>query len=122
MRNIRKTINIEYKKLKKICEITKDSSSIHQWLDYFYHRISNKKISIEEAQRYNLFDIVENGKEIKRFGFETSNNVNIIFEFYKYTPAPKSFLLIYNSFIGEQQKEIDFYVLKGEENGKENND
>ena len=122
MQGTRKTIKQEIKKIKKICVIAKGIDAIHKWLDYFYKRVSNKEITKEDAEKYDLQKIVLYGKEKKRFAYIVNDGNGIIFEFYKYPFAPQSFLLIYNKFIANRQTEVDFYILKGETNDKEDND
>lgn len=119
----------EIKKIKNICDVLQTDNAIHEWLDHFYERITNKEVTQEQLEKYDLFKIVKEGKEKARWEYTTTTNDELdhtlVFELYNYSLAPQNFLLIYNQFIDEQQTQIDFYTLKlkGEkENGKENHD
>lgn len=106
-----KSIKTEIKKIKDICQELNNINSIHQWLDHFYERITNKEITAEQALKYNLADIVEYGKEIYSFEYNVDNN-SIVFEFLRFDKAPNNFLLVYNEFENNLQKHIDIYILK----------
>ena len=103
----------EILKIKKICQLN-NINSIHQWLDYFYERITNKKLPKEIESKYNLVDIVNYAKEIYSFEYKIDNN-SIVFEFLRFDKALDNFLLIYNEFEGNRQKHIDIYVHKAKE-------
>lgn len=106
-----KSIKTEIKKIKDICQKLNNINSIHQWLDHFYERITNKEVTLEQALKYNLANIVEYGKEIYSFEYNIDNN-SIVFEFLRFDKAPKNFLLVYNEFDNSLQTHIDIYILK----------
>lgn len=101
----------EISKIKKLCQQLNNINSIHQWLDHFYERITNKEITPSQALKFNLADIVEYGKEIYNFEYNIGNN-SIIFEFLRFDKAPNNFLLVYNEFEGNLQTHIDIYLHK----------
>lgn len=101
----------EIKRIKEICKNLKNIGSIHEWLDYFYERISNKEITPEQELKYNLANILKYGKEVYNFEYSIGEN-SIIFEFLNFEKAPNKFLLIYNEFESNLQTHIDIYILK----------
>lgn len=101
----------EIKKIKNVCKQINNTNLIHQWLDYFYERITNKEITPEQALKYNLVDIINHSKKIYDFEYN-KNDKSIIFEFLRFYRAPQNFLLVYNEFRNSFQTHIDMYVLK----------
>lgn len=110
---MKELLSSQKEKIKKLCTTLGDIQTIHEWLDNFYLRISNKNISEEISKKYNLMDIIKNSKQITSLEYKQSKNHSIIFELLSYSLAPQQFLLVYNEF-GENnlQTSIDFYILK----------
>lgn len=110
LRKKSETIKEESKRIKNTCKALKNIKAIHEWLDFYYERITNKEVNID-TEKYNFVDIVKNSKQVARFDYNMGKN-SIAFEFLDYFQAPKSFLLIYNEFKGKVQISIDMYILK----------
>lgn len=106
-------IKEEIKKIKATCKTLKNINSIHEWLDFYYERLTNKEINVDTAIKYNLADIITKGKQVERFDYNI-NDDTIAFEFLDYPTAPNNFLLVYNEFEGDTQTHIDIYTLKKE--------
>lgn len=110
LRRKSETIKEESKRIKNTCKALKNIKAIHEWIDFYYKRITNKNVNTG-TEKYNLVDIVQNGKEIKRFDYNDGKN-SIAFEFLDYSRALNNFLLVYNEFKGKEQISIDIYILK----------
>lgn len=109
-KNLRKNINTEIKKLKKINNLFSENIEAYNYMLQNYQRICDNKI-MNSSQEYNLRYFLTT-ETIKSLTIKISKENTVIFEFVYYPLSKCKFAIIYNEFLGYQQKRMDIFTQK----------